>query len=284
MAKQQIQSASAKLVSGVGAKKSSDVLTEVAKEVETLSQKKAFELVDELIAEGGISDFKLGGVLAVISDKAKSEGGQEWLEGHATFKELCDARFGIHYRKAMYLIDIYKALVGEGIDWNQVKSLGWTKIATLCEFKVLTAKSVDKWVAKAEKLTVMQLRDALKSGGDSSDKPATMTFKVHESQKEAIREALEKGKKQLNTDVDTVALHGIMQGYLGNAVTIDVEGALEEKPKGKKLQEYWAERLKTAFNEVTKDLGDGDTGGPGMILRVFEEEFPKVTVNVVFTE
>src|SRR5687768_3590816 len=89
-----------------GVQSETDVLVDVAKEVETLSQKKAFDLVDELRNEGGISDFKLGGVLAVIRDKTKAEGNEEWLEGHATFKELCDERFDVRYRNAIRLINL----------------------------------------------------------------------------------------------------------------------------------------------------------------------------------
>lgn len=280
MAKQQAAaSASAKLVSGT--KKTSDVLVQVAQEVETLSQKKAFELVDELIAEGGVSEFRLGGALAVISDKAKAEGGEEWLENHATFKELCDQRFNIHYRKAMYLIDIYKHLVEQQIPWSEVKDLGWTKLSILCRTKAINNKNADKMVAKAAKMTVLQLEDSLK-GGDSSSKPATITFKVHEDQKEAIREALEKGKKEFKTDVDTVVLHSLCQGYLGNAITVEVDEAMDEKPKQKtKLKEYWTDRIRAQIKEMKADFEDSNESAE-IALGVMGEEYDKITINVEF--
>src|SRR5687768_13546322 len=65
-----------------------DPLFQTELEIELLSKEKAFALADELIAEGGMNDFKLGGVLAVIHDKCKA-GNEEWLDGCTKFAEVC---------------------------------------------------------------------------------------------------------------------------------------------------------------------------------------------------
>lgn len=276
-----------KPASAKAAAKTSDVLLEVAKEVETLSREKAFALADDLIAEGGISDFKLGGVFAVIHDKAKAEGGQEWLEGHESFEELCDVRFGTHYRKAMYLIDIYKNLVEEQISWDVVKDVPWTKLALLASHKMLTEKNAEGWAAKAQKLSRRNLEALLKKkfAPGCKSKTTTFIFKVHKDQEDAIREALDKAKHQTKTDFDTVALFNVMQGYLGNAVTIDAETtALEEKPKQKnELKEYWLARLRKVYDEIESDLGSNDVLEE-VVLKVAGEKWEKVTINVVMPE
>lgn len=268
------QSTSAKDLAGgtkAAVKSDTDVLTSVAQEVETLSQKKAFELVNELIDSGGVNDFRLGGVLARVQSQSETEGGEEWLDGHASFKELLDKKFNLQYRKAMYLIEIYTNLVEKQIPWDAVSSVGWTKLKDLS--KVLTQKNVDAWVKRAEKLTVMQLQDVIRKsqnkGGDASEKETsavtTMTFKLHPDQKDAIREALDKAKKESHTDVDTVALHNICQAYLGNSIEMEIKGNGEDKtapkPKGKaKLISWYNERAAALFEEIKADdvLGEID--------------------------
>jgi len=75
---------------------------------------------------------------------------------------------------------------------------------------------------KHGELTVTQLKHVVK-GADATSKTTTVTFKVHEDQKETIGEALKKGKQEFKTDVDTVALHNIAQMYLGNAIAMEVK-------------------------------------------------------------
>lgn len=290
-AKSEAKSASAKALSGKeeqsAVKSKNDVLADVATEVESLPKKKAFELVDELVQSGGLSEFRLGGVLAHIQDEAAKEGGEAWLDGHDSFRALIESRFSLHYRKAMYLISIYKNLVEKQVPWNAVKNVGWTKLKELAP--VLTQKNAETWVTRVQKLTVMQLQEAIKKaqskGGDASEKETpsvtTMTFKVHKDQKEGIREALDKAKADTKTDVDTVALHNICQGYLGNSITIEIEGGAEAtpKPKGKaKLVVYHKERLTVMFKDMDGDFEGTD--GAELALEAFGEIWPKITVNV----
>lgn len=278
MSKQATQSASKGVAVG-GKKTSSDVLVQIAHEVETLSQKKAFELVDELIEQRGRNAFKLGGALAVILDKSKAPGNEEWLEGQASFKELCEQRFKFSYQTAWYLIGIYKHLVGQQIPWSAVKDLGWTKVMVLAYAKVLTAHNAASWVEKVEKekLTVSQLKCVVEGGGGTR----ALTIKVqHEDQKVAIREALDKAKKESNTKYDAVALHNIAQAYLGNAIGMELVGATAaEKPKQKtKLKEYWLSLLGKEFEEMRGDLEADDA--PELVLNTFQAQWPTIKVTV----
>jgi|SRR5882672_1965709 len=269
------------------AAKAGDVLFQHAHKIENLSKEHAFELVDELLAEGGISDFKLGAALAVIHDKTKTQGNEDWLEGHQDFRDLCLKRFHFRYRKAMYLIGIYKHLVAEQIPWGAVKDLPWSKLRVLASKKAIdskqaiTMKNLEKCVKRAKELTVEELEGTLKKKGGGKSKKATKTFPIFEDQEETIDLAIDKIKKEVNTDHDGVALHQMAQRILGNAVTM--EAVEEEKPKPKaQLKEYWVKRLAEQFKEITEDLGQSDEGGPGVILEVFGTEYPKITVDVTF--
>lgn len=272
MAKTKTASA-ALLKKGDKAAGKNDVLAEVAKEVENLSQKQAFALVGELVQSSGLNEFRLGGVLAAIQDKAASEGGEAWLDGLPSFKELVDEKFGLHYRKAMYLISIYKNLVEKQIPWSAVKGIGWTKLKELAP--ILTAKNAESWAAKAAKLTVLQLIEAVKkaeqkgsdAGESSTSSVTTLTFKLHEDQKATVRQALNKAKKESGTEFDSQALMLVSTSYLGNA-TAEAPKADEKLPKTKKAQKA----MLVALMKAT---------GPEDALRAFEEAYPKweITAN-----
>ena len=82
-----------------------DIIVQTAKEIGSLDKQTAFEIVPSLIDSVGFSNFKLGGVLSTIKENGwwESDGGK--------FKDFVQDNFGIHYRKAQYLINIYDDLV-----------------------------------------------------------------------------------------------------------------------------------------------------------------------------
>ncbi len=254
------KSASAKLVGQKGASKSkTDLLTQVAQEVETLTKPKAFALCDDIIARAGQDDFRLGGVLAVIHDKSMADGGEAWLDGHASFAELVASRFGFEYRKAATLISIYKNLVEKQIPWETVKDMGWAKLG-MCA-GILTQKNAESWAEKAKKYNADQFRDIVrkakagKSGSDAQTGETTATKKLsvllHGDQYPAVRKALDKGKKESKTEFDSVALFNICQGYLGNAIELDIkEGDAADGIKNASEKEK-----KSIFTGLLKDLG-----------------------------
>ena len=235
-----------------------DFLMVTAYDIENLSKEKAFELADDLLQTSGFNDFRLGGVLKVIQEH------KEWQQGFGSFDEMVENRYGIKYRKAMYLIEIYKNLVTNQIPWEKVKHLGWTKLQVIS--RKLTPENVDEWVEKAEQMTALALNDAVRGKGGEAAKSAegnegqpaqsqvtTMTFKAHPDQKDTINQAIEKAKEEVKTEVATVALEAICIGYLGGSVSIKtVEAApqtLAEVMKQNSLEDVLA-----AFDQVFPDV------------------------------
>lgn len=239
-----------------------DFILKTATEIENLSPTDAFAMVSKLLEEQGANDFRLGGVLSLIQEN-------QWLEGHETFRELVESKFGIQYRKAMYLIEIYRTLVENQIPWEKVQDLGWTKLKDLT--KILTPKNVDAWVKKAQKNTVLQLQELIKAevakqeekdeeeeGSEAKETTkaaaiTTLTFKLHEDQKVTVRAALEKAKQEVNSEFDTVALEAICVGYLG--------GSVAAIKTGKSLKDHMSDMK---FEDV---------------LEVFEQVFPDVEIT-----
>jgi hypothetical protein len=269
------KSVSEKLVKGATkVAKKNDLFVEVASEVEHLTRAKAFTLVSNLLEDVESNHFRLGGVLSLIQEKSSKE--DTWLDGTTSFRDLVQEKFGLHYRKAMYLIAIYRNLVEKQIPWESVKGLGWTKLKELAP--ILTPKNVEVWAKKAEKMTVLQIIESVKKaqakgGSDAvmgkTSTVTTMTFKVHEDQKDVIRNALDKAKKATKTEYDTVALHNISAGYLGNAITIEVVETEAKAPKELSKKEK-AVLLKELMAEV----------GYEEVLTVFEKVFPKIDLDV----
>jgi len=219
--------------------KTVDLITDTAHKLENLTKSKAYAMVDKLAQEMDFSYFQLGGVLSVIQSNG-------WYsdEGHETFKSFIEAEHGIGYRKAMYMVGIYNGLVEANVPWAKVECLGWSKLKELCD--TLTEDNVDEWVEIAKDMTVIQLQAYIKeqnkgstSTDDDSDAPdeddvadskklSTLTFKVHDDQKEIINDAVDKAKNDADTEFANVALESICMAYLA--------GGKPSKAKPKSLQ------------------------------------------------
>jgi len=264
-----------KVAAGVKKAASSDVIFATAQEVENLTAAKAFVAVDELSNDIEQNSFKLGGVLSLIQAKAE-EGDEAFLGEAKSFRDLCDTKFGLHYRKVMYLIGIYRNLVEKQIPYTAVAGLGWTKIAAIAP--VITVKNVELWVNKAKKLTYIQLLEAVakaknkgsnatESEGDST--VTTITFKLHKDQKAVVREALDKVKSETGTEVDSVGITNLCTGYLGGSVEIPTTGGEAPAPAKKPTKK----QKKEAVIAVLKEMGLDDA------LEAFGEAFPDVTIE-----
>lgn len=245
---------------------SEDIIVKTAHEIENLKEEKAFKLVPQLLDNIDHDYFRLGGVLSVIQ-------AQGWYmdKGFENFRAFVESSCGIQYRKAMYLVQIYNGLVESGVEWSKVGHLGWTKLKELSS--ILTPENVDEWVGIAENMTVLQLQEHIKAQtagvakGESSEKgeavegaaakTTTMTFKLHEDQKQTIREALDKCKHETGTEHDSVALEHIALDYLGGESKLKTVPTLKELMTGKTAEE---------------------------VLNVFGEVFPDVTLEATLPE
>lgn len=246
-----------------------DLIVYTVKELEGLEKEAALGLVNELIEGSSYNNFKLGGVLSRIQEEGWWEGGS-----YETFRDFTENVYGIKYRKAMYLIEIYNALVESGVPWDSVKEMGWTKLREVAG--LLTKENMDEWAERAKSMSTIQLIEYVKQykadqagKKESSDEGedvktvSTMTFKVHADQKETIRHALDKAREDNKTEFDAVALEYICMQYL--------EGGL-----GK--QKTVTKKVKQTLTEVMS----GST--PEAVLEAFEKQFPDFDVTIAEKE
>lgn len=215
-----------------------DALSDLVHEIETLKEDEARHMVSTLSNETDMTLFKLGGVLSLIQANG-------WFTPYASFREYVEKEVGLHYRKATYWCAIYNHLAESKVPWEKVKSIGWTKLKEIAE--LLTIDNVDEWVAIAKSQTTLQLietvkaskqKDSPKALEDQASKTVTtITFKVHEDQKETVKAAIAKAKDDSGTTVDTAALEFICLDFLGGQSMSDrlkkmgLEAALEALEK-----------------------------------------------------
>lgn len=243
-----------------GSTKVEDMIQETATSIELIDAESAMKLIPELVNNIELSFFKVGGLLCRVQEEGW------WKDtGHETFKAYLDAEHGLGYRKAMYLIDIYRHLVDSGVKWEQVKNVGWTKLRLIAP--LLTQENVETWATRAEGMTTIQLEEyikAMKNTGEGSDTTSSSTtsdvsskvFKLHTDQREVIEAALDKCKHEKSTEHDNVALQYICEEYLN--------AASGKKSTSKKVEPA----------ELFKNMG------VEAVLAVFGEVFPDVDLEV----
>ncbi|CAB4162690.1 hypothetical protein UFOVP783_96 [uncultured Caudovirales phage] len=157
----------------------------------------------------------LGGVLAVIqstdahADPSNTEVGQSpYAEGQKGFAKYVEARLGMKYRKAQYLINIYETITKLGISESKLKGIGWSKLKDLVVY-LNSGADANEALELARKLSGSELRDEIKrrmvsegkelhGNASTSHEMDTFTFSVHNDQAETIREALKTAAEALD--------------------------------------------------------------------------------------
>ncbi len=240
--------------------KTGNLILDIAHEVETFTKTKALNEAERLAENVELNYFKLGGVLKLINDNS-------WFEGFDSFGLFVTEKYGFKDRKARYLIEIYDNLVTKQIPWEKVSVLGWTKLKILA--KTLTPDNVDEWVAKAEKLTVIELQALLDAGTPSGEGEKTaktaddivkMTFKFKQDQADAVQSALAKAKGELHTEFDTVALENICIGYVGGTSAVNKPFNLDQVISATGF-EPMIQRIAELFPEYDINVAPAGEGG-----------------------
>lgn len=268
-----------------------DLIASTAQEIENVKDAQtAVQCVHDLQAQQGFSNFKLGGYLSLIQTKA-------WFGDHPTFKAFIESETDLDYRKAMYLISIYNGLVEADIAWEKVAVLGWTKLKELVG--VLNKDNVDDWVEKAKSSTVLQLmadiqahkKSANESNGGTDSEPAadsivsTLTFKVHEDQKETVNAAIEKAMKATGTDSKTVAMEHIALDYLaGNVKKADKKDAKADTPPALTVEDVVQKfEIEDIFRALRKLGGDAyNQAIAEAVLGSYDAVWPEVSLDVEY--
>lgn len=257
-----------------------DILSDTVALIENLTdEEKAMKLAMDFEDKGGFYDFALGGVLSKIQN-------EQWLGGCEDFKTFVEKQFGFKYRKAVYLINIYNCISSQNLPYNELKPIGWKKLALLAPF--LTMENYKGWLQIAKEMSVIALEEYIRSLNKNSDTQeaaeasakslSTKTFKLHEDQKELVDDALAAAKIKGNTEVDAVALEYICSEFIsGSTVVSKKQETLSDgfDPKSanieilrNQLAAAVQSQCSTAEKQITTYIGD------------FMDNFPEFTMTI----
>lgn len=123
------------------------------KNLAVLDKAQIFELLAFLTERISKQFIMMGGLLYIIRKN-------KWYEPHQTFMAFCDTLVGIQYRRAMYMIQIYESLVTNHIPFEEVASLGFTKMVSISQH--LTESNYTDLIAWAKIRNTQEIEDELK--------------------------------------------------------------------------------------------------------------------------
>ena len=176
---------------------------------------------------------KAGVAIGCLLLRMEEEG---WFGGHRTLNDFVAEEIGWKYRKAKYMMAIYKVFDEAGVDFSVIDSIGWSKCEKLVP--ILTSENKGKWLALAGEIGIRQLKEEVaeatsnrlpaedssdegSSNGDSVDKKVKVSFNLHADQYSTFVEALRVGRESVGTEYDSVALDSILVAYLADGGDIN---------------------------------------------------------------
>jgi len=244
-----------------------DPIMKFAAKIEKVTDRGELEtMLVDLAEQSEQNEFYRGGVFARLQSNPKL-----WNESYASFKDYVETSPSIScgYRKAMYMIEMYTDMLKLDVSWAEFGGIGWTKVLKLLKvLKVVGKEHLVEWVEKAKHMSAVALQahvdEALKPKDEKGAPVAdvsTMSFKVHKDQKEIISSALDKAKKAVNTEVQTVALEAICQDYMGSGIAFkDWKEALAYARKSVPAEEAvnFAAAVVEALEKLCPELKFGD--------------------------
>lgn len=153
----------------------------------------------------------------------------EWK--YEDFGQFCDAELKTHYRKSMYMIDIWDKVKKYDLPMSKVQALGWTKMSQLV--LVIDEQNAEKWLADAASMTTRELRDQVKvlrrkAKGQEGPVTTTMKFVMSEGEANIVTEALAEAKKLTDNQNDTLALEMICQDWLQDKGKVPERTSIED--------------------------------------------------------
>lgn len=234
-----------------------DIVSTAAQEIDAMDAETAESEVKRLLEETAYNAFRIGGMLQRIQVSGEFESGKK-------FVDYVMDEFGIHSRRAYNFIEIYNMLVNEGIPWEKVAPLGWSKLAKLPG--LLTAKNANAMVKKLKDQSVRSIevwareeKKRQQAGEGAGDGEAgtseviqvkTKGFRLQPDQMAVVEEALEVARAKGDTDYDGVALTYMCHEFIG---------APGNKKKVVQTYDPTEKGITKALKAIIADIGKDET-------------------------
>ena len=246
-----------------------DLFTQSRKLVVSADDESVFRYANELCQAEQSAEYVMGAILHRIREE------EIYADHYDSFKEYVESQLGYRMQKAAALIKVYSVLDTSGIEWEDVKPLGWSRLKAL--LGVLTKKNVKKIVKKvlAENMNVptakeyaRQLAKKADTTGDEGEpeetevttddvseepvnKRATFSIQAYEDQIETIQNAIAEYRDQHpDCGSDAVALENISLSYLSGDYASGDEGVSVDEALAKMDYDEAREIVKKIYPEL----------------------------------
>lgn len=163
------------------------------------------ELAQEFAEEAANMDYQLGGILYHVRVSKKFKDIKPEYAERGGFGKYTEEQLGMHYRKCMYLIDIYSTWNKYNLPKNWISEQGWSK--ALLVARHVDDENAEDLMAVAEEQSVADLRETIKEsyarkGADTREiiKKITFKFRLLEEPASMITDYMELAMKQLGLD------------------------------------------------------------------------------------
>ena len=140
-----------------------DVLI-ISKEVKAaLKGKDAVEVARDLISGRALTDYKLGGVLAVIEENKEfltfidPDTEKEYTNDIAGFESFVENELGFKYRKAKFLIKYYSKASKLNLPAAKLAKASYTKMREVIDIMEAEPENAEAWLDKANESTQRDL-------------------------------------------------------------------------------------------------------------------------------
>ncbi|WP_029689431.1 hypothetical protein [Thermoanaerobacter sp. A7A] len=137
---------------------------------------------------------------------------------YSSFREFVDSVLDLNPRKAIFLVNFKDKLLKLNKSWDDVKDIGWRKLATI--YSILTQDNFKHWINLAHECSLKELSEhvkAYKEGSFAPKEPKTrMYFQFSEEELSIVQSALEEAKRQANTTSNSVAIKNICYEWYQN--------------------------------------------------------------------
>lgn len=202
-----------------------------------LHEQDALDAAKALVAQAEETYFTLGGVLAHIYYEGiyKTVG----YDGKRGFADYIDRELGIHYRKAMYLIDIYVKFRAIGIDEHRLTQIGWSKAKEIKDYA--TPDNFDELLELAQTKSRTELIEHMQRTfvADGTGTPGRLSklklhFSLFADQAETVTRALDAAKERAGNDDVNQALEFICAEWL--SITDGIDVSLEDATRHLELK------------------------------------------------
>jgi hypothetical protein len=177
------------------------------------------EAVEKLIEKSSATDFTIGGLLAKIDETSAFEtivdeyGVSRYGTGHRGFGKFVEDHLGMKYRKAKYLINIYRICTERGITESQLSGIGWSKMKEALRALNNSETDVDEILEEAKTLSFNEFKSSMRKKvvdgggrihGNSKADQINFSFRLFNDKAALLKDALASAKATLGIEGDDV--------------------------------------------------------------------------------